>query len=144
MISQAAFWDASALVPLCAGQVSTPRAVKHYKNFQIAVWWATPVEIAGALARLARMSQLTPTELAKAQLIAKKLAGEWVVIHPTDALLNRALDAVSRYGLRAADALQLAAALEWCHDSPQGVVFLTADKRLRQAANLAGFDAKTV
>jgi prevent-host-death family protein len=38
----------------------------------------------------------------------------------------------------------LAAALEWCHDRPNGRVFLTADQRLRQAANLAGFDAKTV
>jgi predicted nucleic acid-binding protein len=41
--------------------------------------------------------------------------------------------------LSAADALQLAAALEWCEGKPQGNVFLTFDRRLREAAGLAGF-----
>jgi len=36
----------------------------------------------------------------------------------------------------------LAAALEWCEDAPQGRVFLTADRRLREAAMLSGFDTK--
>jgi hypothetical protein len=34
------------------------------------------------------------------------------------------------------------AALEWCEDAPQGRVFLTADQKLRDAALLAGFDAR--
>jgi hypothetical protein len=41
--------------------------------------------------------------------------------------------------LRAADAMQLAAALEWCEGKPKGNVFLTFDKRLSEAAGLAGF-----
>lgn len=45
------------------------------------------------------------------------------------------------YDLRAADAFQLAAALEWCDGAPQGRTFLTADTRLFQAAILSGFDA---
>jgi len=43
------------------------------------------------------------------------------------------------YPLRAADALQLSAALEWCEGAPKGKVFLTFDKRLGEAAGLAGF-----
>jgi predicted nucleic acid-binding protein len=49
---------------------------------------------------------------------------------------------VDRYDLRAADSFQLAAALEWCEDVPQGRVFLTADQRLREAARFSGFNAK--
>jgi len=49
------FWDASALVPLCIRQGITPRAIPQYKSYDGIVWWATPVEIAGALARLVRM-----------------------------------------------------------------------------------------
>ena len=47
-----------------------------------------------------------------------------------------------RFDLRAADSFQLAAALEWCEDAPQGRVFLTADQKLGEAALLSGFDAK--
>lgn len=52
---------------------------------------------------------------------------------------------IERYDLRAADApLQLAAALEWCENQPQGRIFLTADQRLRDAALLSGFDARQI
>jgi len=51
---------------------------------------------------------------------------------------------VERYDLRAADALQLSAGLEWCGEDPRGRVFLTADKKLRDAALLCGFDAPQI
>jgi hypothetical protein len=37
---------------------------------------------------------------------------------------------VDRHEVRAADALPLAAALEWCEGIPQGRVFLAADQKL--------------
>jgi hypothetical protein len=43
-----------------------------------------------------------------------------------------------------ADALQLAAALEWCEGAPQGRVFLTADLKLREAALFSDFDVKEI
>jgi uncharacterized protein len=139
-----AFWDASALVPICTGQISTPRAVKHYQNYDIVIWWATPVEIAGAFARLMNMKLLSSKAHTRARTIAAKLAGEWAVVRPSDFILRRATDVITRHNLRAGDALQLAAALEWCQDQPQGVTFLTGDHRLRQVALSVGFDAKTV
>jgi predicted nucleic acid-binding protein len=139
-----AFWDTSALVPLCANQIFTARAMAHYKNFGLVVWWVTPVEIAAAFARLVRTNELTSSSLTKAKHMAGKLADEWLVIKPTDTVRDRAIDITSRFQLRSADSLQLAAALEWCSDNPQGRVFLSADMRLRQAASLSGFDAKTV
>ena len=42
------------------------------------------------------------------------------------------------------DSLQLAAALSWCEDVPQGRVFLTADQKLREAALLSGLDAMEI
>ena len=137
-----AFWDTSALVPLCVRQGMTPRAIALYKIHDAVVWWATPVEIASALARLVRMKQLDSGDWTKARKLAKRLADSWSVIQPSDALRAKSTQLVDRYDLRAADSFQLAAALEWCEDAPQGRVFLTADQKLRDAALLSGFDAK--
>ncbi len=57
-----AFWDTSALVPLCVRQSVTPGAIALYRVHDAVVWWATPVEIASALARLVRMKQLDPSD----------------------------------------------------------------------------------
>jgi len=137
-----AFWDTSALVPLCVRQAITPRAVALYKIHDAAVWWGTPVEIASALARLLRMKHLDPSEWTRARKFAKRLADSWSVIQPSDALRTKSIQLLDRYDLRAADSLQLAAALEWCEDTPQGRIFLTTDQRLGEAALLSGFDAK--
>lgn len=118
-----AFWDASALVPLCVGQSNTPRAVALYKSYEAVVWWATPVEIASVLARLVRMKQLDSADWADARRLSAVLADAWFVIQPSNGLRAKASELVNRYDLRAADALQLAAALEWCEDLPRGRVF---------------------
>jgi prevent-host-death family protein len=55
-----AFWDTSALVPLCVYQSMTPRAMVLHKSHTVVVWWATPVEIASALRGLAACNKLTP------------------------------------------------------------------------------------
>ena len=139
-----AFWDTSALVPLCVRQSVTPRAIALYRIHDAVVWWATPVEIASALARLVRMRQLDSSEWARARKLAKKLADSWSVIQPSDALLRKSVDLVNRFDLWAADSFQLAAAFEWCESAPQGHVFLTADQKLREAALLSGFDARQI
>ena len=43
------------------------------------------------------------------------------------------------YPLKAADSLQLAAALTWCDNRPSGRTFLCGDKRLAEAAKAVGF-----
>jgi len=108
-----AFWDASALVPLCVRQGMTPRAIALYKLHDAVVWWATPVEMASALARLVRMKQLDPSDWTRARKLAKTLADSWSMIQPSDALRAKSAQLVDRYDLRAADSFQLAAALEW-------------------------------
>lgn len=139
-----AFWDASALVPLCVRQVSSSRVVALFHLYDVAVWWGTPVEIASALARLLRMKQLDSSDWTKSRRLADRLGESWAVIQPSDAVRAKALQLVTRYDLRAADSFQLAAALEWCEEAPEGLVFLTMDGKLREAALISGFDAKAI
>ena len=139
MIGPVAFWDASVLVALCLKQTSTPQALLFQRNYRIAVWWATEVEIASALVQSLRRHEITPPEFAQAKLQAEGLANLWRVIQPSAKVARDARALLERYPLRAADALQLAAALEWCEDKPNGEVFLSFDQRLREAAGLAGF-----
>lgn len=134
-----AFWDSSALVPLCIRQSATAQSKLWLTSYEVVVWWATPVEIASALARLLRVRQIDPAQWNVADKLAQTLAGTWSVIEPNGNLRANAIELVKRYDLRAADSLQMAAALQWCEASPQGRVFLTTDERLRDAARLAGF-----
>jgi predicted nucleic acid-binding protein len=144
VVRVSAFWDTSALVPLTVYQNMTPRVVALYRRYDIVVWWSTPVELVSALARLVRMRQLDLADASRARGLAKSLADSWAVVQPSEALRRRATELVEHYGLRAADALQLAAALEWCEGASQGRVFLTADRKLREAASLSGFNATSI
>jgi uncharacterized protein len=47
---------------------------------------------------------------------------------------------LATHALRAAEALQVAAALTWCDESPRGERFVCLDERLKQAARREGFD----
>jgi uncharacterized protein len=139
-----AFWDASALVPLCVLQSKTPNIESLYQSYQAVVWWATPVEIASALARLVRTREISSSDWVNARQVAVALSDEWSVIQPSNALRVHAAQLVDHYDLKAADALQLAAALEWSENIPHAKVFIAADQRLREAALLSGFDAKVI
>ena len=118
--------------------------VALYRNYGMVVWWATPVEIASALRRLVRMKQITPDDWVISRRLALDLAESWRIVQPSNSLRKHAAQLVERYDLKAADAMQLAAALDWCENSPHGEVFLTADQKLRQAAVLNGFDATSL
>jgi predicted nucleic acid-binding protein len=144
IVRPSAFWDASALVPLCVRQGITPQAVDLYKAYAVVVWWSTPVEIASALARLVRMKQLDSDEWAQSRRLAETLADAWSVVQPSDSLRTQAAQLVNQYDLRAADALQLAAALEWRGNANQGRVFIAADRALLQAAILNGFEGTPI
>jgi predicted nucleic acid-binding protein len=61
-------------------------------------------------------------------------------VEPTDELRDRAARLLDLHPLRAADALQLAAALDWCEERTTGAGFVCLDERLRAAATREGFD----
>jgi predicted nucleic acid-binding protein len=135
-----AFWDASALVPLCIHEATTDQARKHLQRFAPVVWWGTVVEIHSAIARLHREAAISSSERDGAVARLSLLSQGWREILPDDALRTVAESLLGTYSLRASDSLQLASALIWCHHQPGGRAFVCADKRLSDAAKSAGFE----
>jgi predicted nucleic acid-binding protein len=104
------------------------------------VWWATSVEVQSALARLKRERLLLDREYSAALKRLSVLRKGWREIQPTSRLRDIAGSRMELHELRAADALQLAAALVWCSEKPKNRPFLCRDVRLREAARREGFD----
>lgn len=136
---EAAFWDASALMPLCVDLQSTPDVDRLFQETSIVVWWATTIEIRSGLARLVRLHQASIGELGLGCRLLQELRQDWVEIQPTASLREFAENLPDRFGLRAADALQLAAAYTWTMQKPAGRPFISGDKRLLDAAEQMGF-----
>jgi len=134
-----AFWDSSALIPLCVTQPQSAESRLLYEGYGIVAWWATQVEMMSGLARLDRTGQITRDRFLMAKQIALEIVRDWLPVGSTESIALSACSLLELHPLRAADALQLAAALEWCEGEPRGNVFLTFDKRLREAAGLTGF-----
>ena len=139
MLRSIAFWDASVLVPLCVTQPQSVQAASHFNKYRVSVWWATRVEMTSAFVRLLRCREIDSQGYLQAQHEAERYTTRCYVVEPSTRIALGARTVLERYPLRATDALQLAAAMEWCEGRPEGQVFLTFDQRLRDAAGLAGF-----
>jgi predicted nucleic acid-binding protein len=134
------FWDSSAIVPLCVEEAATDRALAlAAEDPEVAIWWATPVECASALARLEREAALTAAEAAEAFHRLDLLARSWFEIEPHDELREVARRLLRVHPLRAGDALQLAAAYLAAERRPPTLEVVTLDERLRHAAVKEGF-----
>ncbi len=135
------FWDSSAMVPvLIAEKRSAAMAALLRGDAAPAIWWASPVECQSALHRRRREETLSPLVLVEALARLGRLAEDLDVVAPTARLRERAGRALGAHPLRAADALQLAAALVWSDDSARGESFVSLDDRLREAARQEGFE----
>jgi predicted nucleic acid-binding protein len=133
------FWDSSALVPLLVSEGRSSELVALLRSDPApAVWWATPVECQSALQRRRRENTLEAPTLARALERLRQLAEDVDVVAPTVALREAAGRALAAHPLRAADALQLAAALVWSGEA-SGEPFVCLDDRLRDAASREGF-----
>lgn len=134
------FWDASALIPLCLRQRETASLKKLVQTDEaIVTWWASPIECLSALARLRRENALTPDEEGQAQAVIRALVACWTEVEPSDAVREQAARVLRLHPLRAADSLQLAAAMVWCQGEPSHREFVCLDHRLRDAARREGF-----
>ena len=134
------FWDSSALVPLLVAAPQSPVLTALLAADQEPViWWATPVECQSALRRRHREAPWPAEQLAAATERLRLLVQHADTVSPTDDLRRRAGRLLAVHPLRAADALQLAAALIWCEEQPHGEGFVTLDARLAEAAGAEGF-----
>jgi len=72
------------------------------------------------------------------------LSRAWREVLPDDEVRDLAAQALDKYSLRAADSMQLAAALVWCEQRPPRRNFICGDKRLALAASAVGFSVLTL
>lgn len=137
------FWDSSAIVPLCLVQPASTRAQALLREDpEMIVWWGSPVEIVSAVTRVVREGELSPEAEELALRALRTLEGTWYEVRPTEAVRRRAERLLRVHPMRAADALQLAAALAWAGDPPDGRL-VTFDARLARAARREGLRVET-
>lgn len=136
-----AFWDTSAIVPLCCHQDESQEMRRIARRIKrVAAWWGTTVEAHSAFSRLARDGNITVRGLKQAVARLQVYRASWVEVLPSDRVREVAEGLPEQYGLRALDSFQLAAALVWCKEQPRGRLFVCCDVRLSDAATKAGFD----
>jgi uncharacterized protein len=134
------FWDTSALVPLLQVEERTEQADRWVRQDPVlVVWRLASTEALSAIERRRRQGDATEEQAGRARDLLSKLWDCANVVEDVSAAQRRAARLLRIHPLRAADALQLAAALAWAEDQPDGDVFLTFDDRLGEAAAKEGF-----
>jgi len=133
------FWDSSAVLPLIVREPETPTARRALEeDSEMAAWWSTPVECWSALARLRREEVITIRGETSAHHVLDALRASWLEILPSEPVRETAKRLLRGHGLRAADALQLGAAIVWAGEKGHREL-VTLDERLAVAAELEGF-----
>lgn len=134
------FWDSSAIVPLVCLEPTTPEVLEWYQqDSQVLVWALTSTEVLSALYRRFREGRLTSRELSDCSQHVQMLREDWSEVEALELVKQRAERLLRVHPLRAADALQLGAALLATQEQPQGINFVSFDQNLAAAAHKEGF-----
>ena len=134
------FWDTSALLPLFVAEKESRRARAWLRRDPVVlVWTLSRVELLSALARRERKEPSAARGLVRARAQVLAAWEEWSEIVALEPVRRQAERLVSVHPLRAADALQLGAALVATDLDPAGLGFATFDERLATAALKEGF-----
>ena len=126
-------------MPLCVQELATPGAASRLRDFVPVTWWGTLVEVQGAICRLHREKAINDIGKKTATLRLEALRNGWREISPSDELREVAFGVLDDFPLKAADSLQVAAALIWCDERPARRNFVCADYTLSNAAKSIGF-----
>jgi predicted nucleic acid-binding protein len=102
-------------------------------------WWMTEIECVSAIARRQRAGQLSEDVAVDAFLRLTGLRASWHEVEPSEAVRETARRLIRVHDLRAADALQLAAAFFVAEARPSTLEFVCLDDRLLAAARREGF-----
>lgn len=134
------YWDSSALVPMMVQEKQTAGVQEILaRDHTIITWWGTEVECMSAITRLQRDGALNAKTAAEAVRRLKQFADAWNVVQPTGIVREAAKRLLRVHPLRAADALQLAAASVAAEQHPESLEFVCLDDRLNDAALKEGF-----
>ncbi|HVE65421.1 MAG TPA: PIN domain-containing protein [Thermoanaerobaculia bacterium] len=133
------FWDSSAVLPLLVGEAASGAVATVYqRDAGQVVWCLTEIEAASALSRRERDGG-EREDVATAWSKLRLLAERWEEVTSIQNVRARALRLLSTHRLRAADALQLAAALVFCDERTESLPFVCLDERLADAARKERF-----
>ena len=135
------FWDSSAILPLLLPESRTDALSALLRDDPaVAVWWGTPVECTSALARLERERRLNESGVNAATQRLVAAAKGWAEVPPVERVRDQATRLLRLHPLRAADSLQLAAAIVLADFDPKTLPFVTLDQQLAGAARREGFE----
>ena len=135
------FWDSSAIVPLLVEEPSTSAVSGLFSEDAVMfAWWGADIEYVSALARLEREGHLGPSLITESLKRLREVRLCWQEVQPTEAVKETARRLLRVHNLRAADALQLAAALIVSENRPSALEFVCLDERLILAAQREGFN----
>ena len=134
------FWDTSALLPLFVVE-PTSGMVRRWlaQDPVVVVWTLTKVELLSAFARRRRERPEAHRVLSTARRNALAAWERWTEITAVETVRGHAERLVEIHPLRAADALQVGAAVVAGGGSPGDLVFVTLDDRQAEAAAREGF-----
>lgn len=134
------FWDSSALVPLVVRQGASAHMRSLYRSDSaVLAYWTTRVECESAVSRLEREKRLRTAAARTARGRLERFAASWHEVQPLDVLRETAIRLLRVHELRAADALQLAAAVVASEGRAGSLPFVCLDERLAAAAEREGF-----
>jgi uncharacterized protein len=134
------FWDTSAIIPLFIAEQGSARAKSWYREDpEIIIWTLTRVELLSALARRRRERPASARRLLAVRRNLLRAWDRWSEVTAVDIVRGHAERVVELHPLRAADALQIGAAILAAEDEPAGLEFVTFDENLADAAGREGF-----
>ena len=138
------FWDTSALVPLLVAEPTSSRVRAWLREDPgVIVWTLTRVELLSALARRRRSDPRAAGHLRTARGELLDAWERWTEITAAEVVRRHAERLVETHPLRAADALQLGAAIVAAEEHPAMLEFVTLDDEQAAAAEREGFRVLT-
>ena len=138
------FWDSSALLPIFVVEART-KLVRRWlaEDPLVIVWTLTRVELLSAFARRRRERASNHVGLSTARREALAAWDPWTEITAVEAVRGHAERLVEIHPLRAADALQVGAAVVAAAGQTINLAFVTLDDRQAEAAEREGFRVLT-
>ncbi|HVO96091.1 MAG TPA: type II toxin-antitoxin system VapC family toxin [Terriglobales bacterium] len=134
------FWDTSAIIPLWLAEQGSTRAKSWYRHDpDVIVWTLTRVEVFSALARRRREAPAAASRLLSVRRDFLRAWEQWSEVTAVEIVRRHAERIVESYPLRAADALQVGAAVVAAEENPAALEFVTFDENLAHAAEQEGF-----
>lgn len=105
---------------------------------EVVVWWGSSIECVSALTRRSLAGEVDEEEMIRSLDRLDKLEASWEEVVPSRSIRSSAKRLLRVHPLRAADAIQLAAALAISEGAPETAEIVSLDERLNRAAGREG------